>query len=429
MLAVTSAAAPAGPPPRLRPNVVVFISDDLGAADLGYRGSQIRTPNLDRLAVEGIQFDRFYVYPWCSPTRAAFLSGRTPPRYAYDVTKAGSPENLAERFSDAGYQTALIGKWHLGDSPEAHPNRHGFDHFYGMISGGIGYYSKEALGQPGTPYDWQRNGETVHDLEYSTTLIGREAERIIADRDPTRPLFLVVSFNAPHFPADFLPHVFDWYRQNTFCWLRGQLCRYMAQVDTMDAEIGRVLAALSTAGIHDDTLIVFFNDNGGGQNESSNAPFRGGKSTPFEGGIRVPAIIDGPGLQAGTSHQVTRVQDLWATLEAAAGLPRRAPPESKNLWPILKAGASRVREFLFFRNQTPPFAEPCDGCVPVTTIGGVFYGNEWKLVVRDNQAGSERELMLFDIERDPTESQDLADRHPELVNMLARRFDEWDASF
>jgi len=195
----------------------------------------------------------------------------------------------------------------------------------------------------------------------------------------------------------------------------------------MDAEIGRVLGALRSAEIHDETLVVYFNDNGAGQNPGSNAPYRGGKSTPFEGGIRVPALL--AGLGPGTSDQVTRVQDLWATLEAAAGLSRRAPPESRNVWPQLASGTRRVREILYFRNQYPPLVAPCDGCVTTTIDGGVFFIDRWKLVVRNNHLGAGRERMLFDLAQDPTESVDLADRYPTLTRMLTRLFDAWDASF
>lgn len=236
---------PPARPVAARPNIVVIVADDLGWADVGLRGSAIRTPHIDQLAEQGVRLDRFYTQPWCSPTRSSLLRGGRPGRYAYEVPPDGSagidPNDytLAERLQDAGYATALIGKWHQGNRPESHPNVNGFDYFYGLLGGYVGYDNKVGFGGI---HDWQRNGKRVYNHRYATHLLGEDAARSVAERDRSRPFFLLLSFNAPHFPQQAPERLVEEYRNTTDCGTARARCTFMAQVDIMDREIGRLLS-------------------------------------------------------------------------------------------------------------------------------------------------------------------------------------------
>ncbi len=312
------------------PNVVVFVADDLGWADVGFHGgTQIETPSLDRLAREGVQLDRFYTTPICSPTRAALMTGRDPMRLgvAYGVimpwmTNGVHPDEhfMPQSFRAAGYQTAMVGKWHLGHAQMTyHPNERGFDHFYGHLHTEVGYFPPFA-NQGGK--DFQRNGVSLDDTSlgegnsYETFVLAKEAARVIRERDPSRPLFLYVPFIAPHTPLDAPEDLKQKYadipderlparskntdqsRQIARLTLRPSARpMYAAVVDAMDQAIGTVLDTLDDEGIADDTIVLFFSDNGGAAyatGGADNVPLRGGKGETFEGGIRVVASMRWP---------------------------------------------------------------------------------------------------------------------------------------
>ena len=341
LLAVTAVAAeqPAGIPSRTAPNILAVVVDDLGWGDMSLHHGGPRTPQLDRLASEGLELQRFYVYPVCSPTRVSFLTGQMPRRFGVaDVMgpRQNLPDGLATlpgTLRAAGYQTSLIGKWHCGRSST--PQKNGFDHFYGFLGPQIDYFKH--TGQRGD-LDWQRDGRDVTEEGYSTFLMADEAIRQLEKRDTTRPFFIEVAFNAPHFvlaaPEEYLAK----YKNKS-----GQQATYYAVVDALDFSIGRLLAALDKQGLRDNTLVVFFSDNGADRREGgSNGPFRAGKGSVFEGGIHTPALLRWPGhLKAGTATQLpVAVQDLFPTLAAAAGAPVKdaAKLDGKNLWEQLRAG-------------------------------------------------------------------------------------------
>lgn len=416
-------------PESPRPNVIVVIADDLGWSDVGYHGSRIETPNIDSLAEGGVRFAEFYVSPWCAPTRAAYLTGRFARSWAHMVAgvneKTGTgidavEYTLAERFRDAGYGTALIGKWHLGTLDTAHPNRHGFDYFFGHLGGYIGYWQKSAWD---APWDWQRNGEDVHDLEYATTRIGEDAARYIRERDASRPFFLTLAFNAPHFPAHAPQEVIDKYIESTSCGAIPERCEYMAQVDIMDREIGRVVGVLDEEDIRENTLIVFFSDNGGMSIHGGlNQPYRGEKQDIYQGGVHVPALMNWPGVvpAGGESRQRMRASDLYSTLEKAAGLGVEAPPgapprESADLWePIVGRSEVRRAPFLltnFFGHSRDVFRDQ----FPIWT--GILT-DEWKLVEMELEGVTTVEL--FRIAEDPYEQNDVASVYPSIVEKLRR---------
>ncbi len=430
-----------GASPRL--NVLVIVADDLGFADVGYRGSPIHTPNLDELARSGLRLERLYAHPFCSPTRAAFYSGAPPRPSAFAVAginvEDGSglePEihTVAERFRDAGYDTALIGKWHLGTRPGMHPNQHGFDYFYGFLGGAIRYFTHDwVIHASGERHpDWQRNGVAIDEPGYSTTLLGRDAARFVSERPDGRPFFLVLGFNAPHFPAQAESPVVEGYRDSTDCAAHPPRCEYMAQVDLMDQEIGRVLDVLEREGIAEETLVLFFGDNGGDPRwGASNSPLAGGKGQTSEGALRVPGILRWRNVLApGSTEQRMRVEDLFATLEAAASLARQAPHSSVDLWPALLRGREREREPFYFATAPQDLRarkRDCASCGRSEERAAALVTDAWKLVSVQRLAAdgdgyeAERVERLYDLVRDPREERDVAADRPDTLRRMRER--------
>lgn len=415
----TRARAQAG-----RPNIVILLADDLGWADVGYHSSGIRTPNIDRLARQGLELDRFYSYPVCSPTRSGLMTGRSPMRYGvmYSVVRpwydGGLPVEehiLPQTLKTAGYQTAITGKWHLGHSQVKYlPTSRGFDRAYGHVNGAIDYFTHEREGG----LDWNRNGKSVREEGYSTDLLAAEAVQVIKGRDRSKPLFLYVPFNAPHGPLQAPQRLIDRYagipdtRRRTFA----------AMVDGLDGAIGRILTAIDEEKIAENTIVLFFSDNGGPVNLGArNTPLRGAKATTFEGGIRVPAVLRWPRrVKAGAkSAQVMTVLDVFPTLAAAAGVKpaNTLPFDGRNLWPTIQSGRSEPREDLFFAVESG------------ARLYLAIIGREWKLVRELARSGESGTNYLFRIEDDATESNDLAAKHPELVHDLVARIEKWRALY
>ncbi|MEP5765241.1 MAG: sulfatase-like hydrolase/transferase, partial [Halieaceae bacterium] len=349
-LGAGSGSAP--PATNDRPNVVVIVADDLGWADVGFHGNtEISTPALDRLAAEGVQLDRFYTTPICSPTRAALMTGRDPMRLgvAYAVILPWQNNGihtqetfLPELFRDAGYQTAMIGKWHLGHAQQSyHPNNRGFEHFYGHLHTEVGFFPPFS-NQGGK--DFQRNGVSIDDKGYESFLLADEASRYIRERDTAKPFFMYLPFIAPHTPLDAPDELKQKYADidtdlaparstqtdqtrliSKLMLLPSARPMYAAVVDGMDQAIGRVLDTLDEQGIADNTIVLFFSDNGGAAYSvggADNVPLRGGKGETFEGGIRVVASMRWPDqLRAGGKlDSIMSVMDVLPTLTAAAGI-------------------------------------------------------------------------------------------------------------
>jgi len=431
---------------------VIFLADDLGWADVGFHGEEvIETPSLDRLAAEGVQLDRFYSTPICSPTRAALMTGRDPMRLGvvYGVimpwhTIGIHPAELfmPEAFRRAGYQTAIVGKWHLGHAQETyHPNQRGFEHFYGHLHTEVGYFPPFAS-QGGR--DFQRNGEAIDDQGYETFLLAEEGARWIRERDDSKPFFLYMPFIAPHTPLeapdDLLakyedmeddrkparsPQTDNSRRIARLMMLEDSRPVYAAVVDAMDQAVGKVLDALDEQGVTQNTIVLFFSDNGGAAyayGGADNVPLRGGKGDTFEGGIRVVSVIRWPKkLEAGTSNgSVMSVMDVFPTLAAAAGIPidTRFKLDGRNLWPALVEGRREPRkDYLYFASETP--------------IRGHFnttaFNDEWKLVQEIDQGWLAADVTthLFRIDEDPNEHHNLASAYPKVVEKMSDAILTW----
>jgi arylsulfatase B len=402
-----------------KPNIVIFLADDLGWHDVGYHRSEIHTPNIDRLASQGVRFERAYSFPVCSPTRSGLMTGRSPMRLgvAYSVIRPWSDYGvpveerfMPQAFHDAGYQTAITGKWHLGHGYRKFlPRSRGFDHSYGHLNGAIDYFTHEREGG----LDWNRNGKSVREEGYTTFLLGAEAMRFIKERDRSRPFFLYVPFNSPHAPLQAPPEYIDKYANIADSRRRS----FAGMVDAMDATIGRVLELLETERLAANTLVLFFSDNGGPTAQgASNTPLRAGKATAFEGGIRVPAIMRFPDrLKPGSvSQQVLAMTDYFPTLAAACGIApgNKLPLDGKNLWRGLTTANIQPREDLFF-------AIASGGALRFAVHHG-----EWKLVREEPSAGEPRNY-LFRIEEDPSENNDLAGKNQRVVEDLVQRLAEW----
>lgn len=402
--ATAAAKQPAGKTDQIAPNVLVIVVDDLGWGDASLHQGVAQTPMLDRLAREGVELQRFYVNPVCSPTRAAFFTGQMPRRFGManqlgprePGLPAGLP-TLPRTLQAAGYQTFLVGKWHVGT--RVSPQQSGFDHFYGFIGPEVDYYKHTA--RTGT-LDWQRDGQPVNESGYSTFLLADEAIRLLEQRDPARPFFLEVAFNAPHFPLNAPKEYLAKYSK-----LSSTAATYAAVVNAMDDAMGRILAALDQQGLRDNTLVLFFSDNGGDRREGgNNDPLRAGKGSFFEGGIRTPCVMRWPGhLAAGTvSQQMVAVQDMYPTLAAAVGVPVKDAPtlDGRNLWEPLRSGQ---------RLDRGPFI--------IAGTDFALFDGDWKLIET-----AEGKRSLFQIIKDPGESTDLIEKEPDIAQRMEAKLAE-----
>ncbi len=403
----------------VRPNILIIVADDLGWGDVGYNESEINTPNLDALANEGLQLDRFYTFPFCSLTRAAFMTGRQPLRMnVRGPISAGKPKPpldemfISEVFSKEGYQTWMIGKWHLGGerSIRYRPNERGFDSFYGHIGGGVDHY--EHTHWKNKKHDWFVGGRRAKVNGYTTSLLTDEAIRKIKQRDQHNPFFLYLSYSAPHEPIQAPPEYVEKYAH-----IKSDLRRrYAAMVDFMDMSVGRVIALLESEGLTENTLVLFMSDNGGTHSGgASNAPLKGQKGGYYEGGVRVPAIIKWPEsiVSGEKSQRMITVLDLFPTLMQAANIDLQPTPlfDGRSMWGRLtsEADASDAIALLIAEDR------------------GALWSGGFKLLMRP---ASEPEL--YNILSDPQETHDLSGEYAlkldELSSLFKARVEEYKES-
>lgn len=417
-----------------KPNIVILVADDMGYADVGFHGcTDIPTPNLDALARGGVRFTSGYVTgPYCSPTRAGLLTGRYQQRFGHEFNPslqesrdlgAGLPQTettLAQRLKAAGYRTAMFGKWHLGARENQHPLSRGFEEFYGFLSGEHSY-----LEPTEEPESHVLDGRTpVRRMKYMTEEIADRAEAFIKQQQ-TQPFFLYLPFNAVHTPMQATEKYLKRFEQIADPKRRT----YAAMLSAMDDAVGRVMAALRAAKLEEDTLIFFFSDNGGPTmptttvNASINRPLRGSKRQTYEGGIRVPFVIQWKGrLAAGKTFAQPVIQlDVLPTALAAAGV--LVKPEWKldgvNLMPFLNGKQKGApHETLYWR------------------MGGMMAirRGDWKLVkTREGRLETNVETLndlsdaaLYNLAQDIGEQHDLAAKHPEKVKELSAVWRQWN---
>ena len=398
-----------------RPNILVVVSDDIGWGQPGFNGgTEVGTPNLDRIAYEGVKLTQFYVAPGCSPTRYSLMSGRYHwktgnkdelPTGNTTIGMLLDERTIAEALRDTGYSTWMVGKWHLGQWHQAHlPLQRGFDHHYGLYSGTFGYYSHHRAGI----LDLHRNGRPVVEEGYSTFLMAEEAIQLIERHDGRRPFFLYLAFNAAHLPAAGVPDEYA----DRYAHLRSSLRRSQrGQLKAMDDALGWVIDALDRKGALDDTLVVYFNDNGGTDRAGGNRPYRGLKGDYLEGGIRVPAAMRWPGRipAASETDALLHVVDLFPTLAGVAGASTSGglPLDGIDAWQAIAAGSPSPRDEVVHSLK-------------------VIRSGDWKLITRNGKAyggGGRSVQQLYNIGTDPYEETNLASSEEAKVAELRERLD------
>lgn len=418
-----------------QPNLIFILADDLGWGDVGFHNGNVPTPNLNRLAAEGVELTQHYVYPVCSPTRAALLSGRYATRFGVTTPqneRAYRPDTttLASALKASGYDTALVGKWHLGSLPEQGPNHFGFDHSYGSLAGGVSPWN-HLYKQGRFSRTWHRNEQFVEEAGHVTDLLADEAVRWIAERG-TAPFFLYLPFTAVHLP---LKEPQEWVARVP-AGVQGEVARhYGASLMHLDDAIGRILAAVQKQGRLKNTIVVFTSDNGGSTAENNdpqypgdqcpggrlpgnNLPLRGQKGDLHEGGIRVPTLVWAPDrLKPGRFEGVAHVSDWMPTFCALAGY---TPAQDLrwdgiNLWPQLSGAAPAEPRAVYV-------AAPGFSAKMLRDAG-------WKLIEPQTPAENApsqrpRVVELYDLAKDPQETQNLATALPERVAALSAKLKE-----
>ncbi len=407
-----------------KPNIIIILPDDIGWADVGYHGSDVKTPHIDQLAASGIVFNQHYVSPTCTPTRVGLITGLYPSRYGVLGPAYGEVINLddptmASVLAENGYFTAINGKWHMG-SPPYTPLQYGFQSSYGYFDGQIDPYTHEYKTETELTdrRSWHRNDEYLDESGvHVTDLITAEAVRII-EEDREEPFFLYVAHHVPHFPLDEPDEWMSVYDDVLLMHPSRKL--FAASVTHMDDGIGKIVDALERTGKRENTLIIFVSDNGGQRSWHSeteyrgyyadkphtvlgnNFPLRGWKGDLYEGGIRVPALINWPGqLEPGTIDMPIHITDWLPTICALTGCSQDLRPDldGRNIWPVLTG-------------QDPPQANR-----PIywkTRRQYAVRDGDWKLLVDLNSNTVE----LYDLGNDFRETRDLSAAHPEKVTNL-----------
>jgi arylsulfatase A-like enzyme len=426
---LSAIVVPAASAAEAKPNILYIVSDDQGWKDVGYHGSDIRTPHIDELAAGGARLEQYYAQPMCTPTRAALMTGRYPFRYGLQTLVIpsghtyGLPTDewlLPQALGEAGYETAIVGKWHLGHAdPKFWPRQRGFDFQYGPLIGELDYFTHEQH----HVVDWFRNGKVVKEPGYTTTLLGNAAVKLVEDHDTARPLFLYLAFNAPHTPYQATKEYLDQYPNVADPNRRA----YAASITAMDDQVGRVLDALAKKGMRENTIVIFQSDNGGTRNAMfagegdmskvkipcDNGPYRDGKGSLYEGGTRVLSLVNWPGhVRSGIVNGMIHVVDMYPTLAGLAGAStaKSKPLDGLDVWKTISEGAASPRTEVVYNIEM--------------FRAGLRQG-DWKLVWRTPLPSSPE---LYDIASDPFEKNDVAAAHPDKVAVLQARVNELAAT-
>ena len=418
-----------------KPNIVIILADDMGWGDVGFHGSEIMTPNLNKLANEGVILNHFYTAPVCSPTRAGLMTGRYPNRFGLRETVVPpwsefgvdlDEKFLPEYLEEAGYKhRSALGKWHLGHAKrEFLPLERGFTHFYGHYNGAIDYFTHIREGE----LDWHDDLETSRDKGYSTDLITDKAVENIKEFSKDSPFFIYVAYNAPHGPLqakkeDLLLYGYDETKptigKNSGEGSQGkgntQRQTYSAMVTNMDRGIGRILDELRNQGIEENTLVLFFSDNGAApEGGGSSGALRGTKFQEWDGGVRSPAVIKWPaGFEGGKRvDQLTGYIDVLPTLMGVINIEdtNPMPLDGINILPILKSQKDPVQRDFYLG------------------YGSMLY-DKWKLVKANsgNNRMKNKEDQLFEILLDSTESNNKKNKFPEAYHNLLQKVENYDS--
>jgi arylsulfatase A-like enzyme len=415
-----------------KPNILILLADDLGYGELSCQGNpQVPTPQIDSIAKNGVRFTSGYVSgPYCSPTRAGVMTGRYQQRYGHEFNPGpaqNAPENfglslkettIATRLKTAGYATGMFGKWHLGYAPPFHPMQRGFDEYFGFLGGAHDYL--DAAGDPHNPI--LRGTTPVDNIDYTTDAFGREAVAFI-EKHKSEPWFIYLPFNAVHAPLESIEKYLSRFasieekKRHTFA----------AMLSAMDDAVGNVLAKLRQLNLEEDTLIFFFSDNGGPtpSTTSRNDPLRGFKAQTWEGGIRIPFMVQWKGhLPAGKVDDRPVIQlDILPTALSAAGVPIK--PEWKldgvNLLPYLSGEKSTPPHQALYWRFGPQIAIRMGDWKLVKAPGGGAEGGE------SGGKATTDGAQLYNLTKDISEQNNLADKEPEKVKELSAAWNKWNA--
>jgi len=407
-----------------KPNIVIILADDLGWGDVGYHGSSIQTPNIDRLSQTGIQLSRFYTAPISSPTRTGLMTGKYPNRlgirddvippwrdYGIEPEEIMLPQELAK----AGYTNrAIIGKWHLGHSHKKYyPLSKGFTHFYGQLNGAIDYFTHERDGE----LDWHNDWKSCYDKGYSTDLITDHAVKCIKKYSKEGPFFIYVAFNAPHGPLqakddDLKLYGFDESKPRYGKFKTGhgnnEEQTYSAMVTCMDRGVGQIIQALKAAGVIDNTVLLFFSDNG--PEFGSSGELRGKKFLEFDGGVRSPAILSWPAKLKGGQviSQLMGFVDVMPTMLDIAGQKSSADFDGMSMLPVLTGEEKSIdRNFYLGR-----------GAAVTTEWKYIEQGHNPKMKLTENQ--------LFKITSDVSEKSNIIEQYPDIATDLKNFVTKYD---
>ena len=417
-----------------RPNILLILTDDLGYADVGFNGGKdVKTPNLDELAANGMIFSEAYTpHPFCGPSRAGLMTGRYPHKIGAQFNLPSEGSNLgvprsevfiSKLLQDVGYFTGAIGKWHLGEAPEFHPNERGFDDFYGFLGGGHKYHPEEfkrlyeAQVAVGNTHIWEylkpleKNGTEVEETEYVTDGLSREAVNFVREAaGREEPFFLYLAYNAPHTPLEAKEEDLA-----LFLGIEDEKRRtYAAMVYALDRGVGKIVDALRETGQLGSTLIIFLSDNGGRLDRGgNNFPLRAGKGSVHEGGYRSPMFMHWPDrLSAGSrfDHPVMALDfyPMFAGL-AGAAIPADQKLDGRDIWRDIEAGQDPHQgEFLYALRHRRGFSD------------AAVRRDEWKAVRVGNQPWK-----LFNIEEDLGEHRNLSAQHPAVLANMVREMERW----
>ena len=415
------------------PNVVFVMVDDLGWNDVGYHGSEINTPTIDRLASAGVKLENYYAFPACSPTRAAIMSGRSPMRFGIvgPIIDSGAlpltEVTLGDILAAAGYQTSYVGKWHLGhEHRDYFPNNRGWSHAYGGLTGAVDHYSHNSVVVSGAP-DWHRNGEPLDEEGHTTDLLTDEAVKLLKNHKGENPFFLYLAYSAPHTPLQAPDKYLKQYESIENLPRRT----YAAMVTHLDDALAQVTTTLDELGLDDNTVVIWCSDNGGQVRAGAdNTPLPGGKRTIAEGGMRVPAFVHWPAqLKPATNRQFISAVDWLPTLLTATGIKYTPKTDGFDMWSSMFG--KNVKRGEFVSTSMGSLAVYLDGWKYVASqagggrrgppggTGGRFRGAGGR-GGRPGTGGSGGRPGLFNLRQDELETNDLTSSHPERVAQMQK---------